>query len=247
MSTYIRISREHKELLAQYSTAAVFLYGMLSVSEFVAVFNGYEEVHTTEEEAVLALTRLAKTDDVEYSVAGDIISGPEFQLDFEDYEEIVEIIRSHQVNKPRYVPTKEEFLRYDDITYREPKQPYNALKAYILKHKLTTRGEGLDGVDDDMLDLHEIIQDGAKTSDMMDYFTKRGYRFNGTDAVNQFAQLLMDVHNNTRMYINNGFTPHELFEKYERPNLKPLPKIGRNEPCPCGSGLKYKRCCGREQ
>lgn len=22
-------------------------------------------------------------------------------------------------------------------------------------------------------------------------------------------------------------------------------KIGRNEPCPCGSGVKYKRCCGR--
>jgi len=23
------------------------------------------------------------------------------------------------------------------------------------------------------------------------------------------------------------------------------PKVGRNDPCPCGSGLKYKRCCGR--
>jgi hypothetical protein len=23
-----------------------------------------------------------------------------------------------------------------------------------------------------------------------------------------------------------------------------LPKVGRNQPCPCGSGLKYKRCCG---
>lgn len=22
-------------------------------------------------------------------------------------------------------------------------------------------------------------------------------------------------------------------------------KIGRNEPCPCGSGLKYKKCCGK--
>lgn len=21
-------------------------------------------------------------------------------------------------------------------------------------------------------------------------------------------------------------------------------KVGRNEPCPCGSGKKYKRCCG---
>ena len=24
------------------------------------------------------------------------------------------------------------------------------------------------------------------------------------------------------------------------------PKIGRNDPCPCGSGLKYKKCCGRD-
>jgi preprotein translocase subunit SecA len=23
------------------------------------------------------------------------------------------------------------------------------------------------------------------------------------------------------------------------------PKVGRNEPCPCGSGKKFKSCCGR--
>lgn len=23
-------------------------------------------------------------------------------------------------------------------------------------------------------------------------------------------------------------------------------KIGRNDPCPCGSGKKYKNCCGRD-
>ncbi|MBR2766224.1 MAG: SEC-C domain-containing protein [Blautia sp.] len=28
--------------------------------------------------------------------------------------------------------------------------------------------------------------------------------------------------------------------------VKP-PKIGRNDPCPCGSGKKYKYCCGRNQ
>ena len=26
--------------------------------------------------------------------------------------------------------------------------------------------------------------------------------------------------------------------------VKPKKKVGRNEPCPCGSGVKYKRCCG---
>ena len=25
------------------------------------------------------------------------------------------------------------------------------------------------------------------------------------------------------------------------------PKIGRNDPCPCGSGKKYKKCCGADK
>lgn len=29
------------------------------------------------------------------------------------------------------------------------------------------------------------------------------------------------------------------------PVVRDQPKVGRNEPCPCGSGKKYKRCCGR--
>ena len=24
-------------------------------------------------------------------------------------------------------------------------------------------------------------------------------------------------------------------------------KVGRNDPCPCGSGKKYKKCCGRNE
>jgi len=36
----------------------------------------------------------------------------------------------------------------------------------------------------------------------------------------------------------------------ERPAPKPqpvraAPRVGRNDPCPCGSGKKYKRCCGK--
>ncbi len=28
------------------------------------------------------------------------------------------------------------------------------------------------------------------------------------------------------------------------PIVEQSPKIGRNAPCPCGSGRKYKKCCG---
>jgi preprotein translocase subunit SecA len=31
----------------------------------------------------------------------------------------------------------------------------------------------------------------------------------------------------------------------QEPYVREQPKIGRNEPCPCGSGKKYKKCCGK--
>ena len=33
-------------------------------------------------------------------------------------------------------------------------------------------------------------------------------------------------------------------QKSSRTIIK-APKVGRNDPCPCGSGLKYKKCCGK--
>ncbi|MEQ1674882.1 MAG: SEC-C metal-binding domain-containing protein [Candidatus Nitrotoga sp.] len=40
-------------------------------------------------------------------------------------------------------------------------------------------------------------------------------------------------------YPNNPYDPNYDNEPY----IRPEPKIGRNDPCPCGSGKKYKKCC----
>ena len=34
-------------------------------------------------------------------------------------------------------------------------------------------------------------------------------------------------------------------QQIELPLKRELPKVGRNDPCPCGSGKKFKSCCGR--
>ena len=222
-TTKMRISRERKELISQYATAAVSLYGVISANEFVKVYNHYEEAHTNAEEALLALTRLARTDDVEYSVFGDIISGPEFQPDFDDYQHNVTEIRKAQRGKPRYLPNKEEFLKYLDFEYRESEEPYAELKAYILKHNLTPRGEGIMGVDGDLLDLHEMIQFGVPVKDEVDYFTNARYRFKDLDESMGLFKLVANVHNHTRMYDNNGFTPNEMVEQLNRAKWNPSP------------------------
>jgi len=39
----------------------------------------------------------------------------------------------------------------------------------------------------------------------------------------------------------SGQLPEEKVATYKREE----PKVGRNDPCPCGSGKKYKKCCGK--
>ena len=74
---------------------------------------------------------------------------------------------------------------------------------------------------------------------------------NDTEGVVEFEAVysrkgLKDVHHETGYF-------KKIDEKwlYSTGNLKTTTvvrdgrKIGRNEPCPCGSGKKYKACCGR--
>lgn len=47
----------------------------------------------------------------------------------------------------------------------------------------------------------------------------------------------------------NVFSAEELSKFYKEQKKSTTivhdgPKIGRNDPCPCGSGKKYKKCCG---
>lgn len=48
---------------------------------------------------------------------------------------------------------------------------------------------------------------------------------------------------------DNIFTPERKKELYREQKqsgtIRKEKKIGRNDPCPCGSGKKYKMCCGR--
>jgi uncharacterized protein len=47
----------------------------------------------------------------------------------------------------------------------------------------------------------------------------------------------------TRM-VYDYFRPHRIREAKHTQFRRTTPKIGRNDPCFCGSGRKYKKCCG---
>ena len=58
--------------------------------------------------------------------------------------------------------------------------------------------------------------------------------------VNSFSKIF----NNTPIWSLKGLTPAESIARQKTTIIKDK-EPGRNEPCPCGSGKKYKKCCGR--
>lgn len=62
------------------------------------------------------------------------------------------------------------------------------------------------------------------------------------------SELNAFLHAQELMAQNNQQHPMPPEAMAEAPKIKPVtaePKVGRNDPCPCGSGKKYKKCCGK--
>lgn len=65
------------------------------------------------------------------------------------------------------------------------------------------------------------------------------------EAVERFLPVLMAVWNETPRADLGGRSPEEVYRE-GRPSASETAvpvNLGRNRPCPCGSGKKYKRCC----
>ncbi len=79
-----------------------------------------------------------------------------------------------------------------------------------------------------------------------------------TEGYELFDNLLYTIDHETTLYLLNSEIRQNIERKKVVENViandgdepvkrkpKKSEKIGRNEPCPCGSGKKYKMCCGR--
>ncbi len=71
-------------------------------------------------------------------------------------------------------------------------------------------------------------------------FVETWYYYNGTDDTDD-----EDFDDDFDDELNEDFKIPDLFNQTseDRPIFNPNRNIGRNDPCPCGSGKKYKKCC----
>ena len=98
----------------------------------------------------------------------------------------------------------------------------------------------LDGINDSLKNPNPIEEMEADTVVSLDYDKEKLYY----NMVAAKADWLYELPQWKEI-----FSEEELKKFYkeqkESTTIRKPKKIGRNDPCPCGSGKKYKKCCGR--
>lgn len=159
-----------------------------------------------------------------------------------------------------YYPfTKKQLLQAGDPGYVDKTPEMNSFISFLLKHYRLSDQE----TNEIALQITNIINADSKPTLIIQYL-QSWLEFPSFDFAQQLTTKTMELYNNTRQWVLKGHTPNELFQE-ERKFLKPLPpdpfkmvrpksnviemstrtRVGRNDPCPCGSGKKYKKCCGK--
>lgn len=83
------------------------------------------------------------------------------------------------------------------------------------------------------LEILDTVDGGTEDSVGIVEFVARFRARGQVRALHERSRFRRDQSNNRWVYVD-GET-----------DVQPVKKPGRNEPCPCGSGKKFKQCCGR--
>lgn len=115
------------------------------------------------------------------------------------------------------------------IRYKETEQVKSEEFLYLLTDANIT---GCRFAEADRL-LRELEKSVGRNKDLIAALRER--LNNGADVMDEDDEFDFEP------WMDYGFD----FEPVQQPFVRQTPKIGRNDPCPCGSGKKYKKCCGR--
>lgn len=171
-----------------------------------------------------------------------------------------EIVGEHR-NRPDidYYPfTLKQLLKASDEFYVDKTPELNRFTSFLLRNYEFSDDE----IDEIALQVTTIINVDLKSTAIMEYLQSI-IEIPSLEFLQELTMLIMDLHNGTRQWALKGYSPNEIAQKSKTLNplltenlkksseeskvinIQTRKKIGRNDPCPCGSGKKYKRCCGK--
>ena len=179
-----------------------------------------------------------------------------------DKEEILEFANQYLVKKPLDIidlkdKTYEEMIDYiyDKVVYEYDKKLEKLPEDVTNEYEKAISLRVIDTYWTEHINTMALLREsiglrGYAQESPVQAYTKEGYDL--------FDRLLNTIEQQTTVYLLNAEIRQNIERKKVNKNEKTnesdttakkqpkkVNKIGRNEPCPCGSGKKYKQCCGK--
>lgn len=187
-----------------------------------------------------------KEEEIDYKKLYDSINGRYFPLNYLNLDELKEL-NSEELISFLFEKCK-DLLKEKKEAFSE-KVTHEFLKVVLLRVIDTYWMEHIDS----MSELRQAVrlQSYAQINPLREY-QEIGFQ--------KFETLVMNIENDTMRYVNcaqirsnlerqqvvkNTYASSGKEDNAKRKPVRVENKVGRNDPCPCGSGKKYKNCCGR--
>ena len=180
---------------------------------------------------------LKKHHDIDFSIKqlDKIIKNVEAEIiDNSFYTYIVDI---NQEDIKKFIISKEIFDKYKEVNFFDIDEE-DEFKDQL--QNLISRNLQLNFKADDIYQtIIFMTKTGTFSRDSLN-FVFDDYNI---ELKKELEKEIMSLYNKYKEFISvwlyNGYSITEFNE------MNKTKKIGRNEPCPCGSGKKYKKCCGK--
>ena len=156
-----------------------------------------------------------------------------------------------------YIPKREEVEELYDQGSLISRESHAKLRDFIVE----TFGCDADTAAMKVHDLYEAVNDHVRVNDAAEAFAadpSGQFKFPSDEVEVKFIEHFMEMSRECRIRDNRGHDYYEMVALMSLKNSGPAigaaakkaapvkrVKIGRNDPCPCGSGKKYKNCCGK--
>lgn len=238
------------------ATSAVNLYGVVSFEELQALVDKYIVVKSMKQQDHLLglgliknVTRgreFGKSDS--YFTWNDWICHPEFKKEKEHKDELIDMFVSHRDKHERWYPKDMDELLSFDSEYSFLDMPEcKELEAFLAERGFVDEDDRVDT----LLRAVQQVQIDTMRHDVIMNAVMEKCTLSTHAHVEEFCRLWMAFVNNLHRRSLNGQTPTVAMslEKDIRPpviKVNPRADIGRNDLCPCGSGKKFKKCCGKK-
>lgn len=241
----LRRQQEHQTKIRKYGEACTELYGILPAGKAAEIYTAQTGNPLTGDEMLEAAADPFRP--FHFAVVYDGCLADESLWAVCEDDSEADDLRLRQEGKPYYIPPQPELLKYADGLYFERNSQYDAMVQYIRRHFAAAKAE----------DICEDIQASCgmefELDDILSEMERMGAVLQSKKQFEEFLTYLINLMNHTRLWSLRGHTPAELQEEHPvvadiREFVAEQPReVGRNDPCPCGSGKKYKKCCGAKE